>query len=122
MSEHDEQVKLFQLIDYHAYQYMEFLAVFAVPNGGHRHKATAARLKAEGVKAGVWDVLCPVNNGEYNGLAIEMKYGKNGLTPEQEDWAERFEYIEWKTEVHYDGIEAFNAICDYLGRPDLKVK
>ena len=30
----------------------------AIPNGGHRNKATAGRLKAEGVKRGVPDISC----------------------------------------------------------------
>lgn len=31
--------------------------LFAVPNGGHRHPATAKKLKAEGVVAGIPDML-----------------------------------------------------------------
>lgn len=34
--------------------------MFAIPNGGLRHKATAGNLKAEGVKAGVPDIMLPV--------------------------------------------------------------
>lgn len=30
---------------------------FHVPNGGHRHAVVAGKLKAQGVKAGVWDCL-----------------------------------------------------------------
>ena len=42
--------------------------IFAIPNGGHRNKATAARLKATGALAGVWDLFCPDRR-----LWIEMK-------------------------------------------------
>lgn len=56
---------------------------FAIPNGGARSKITAAILKAEGVTAGVPDIALPVARGGCNGLWIEMKHGRNKLSPEQ---------------------------------------
>lgn len=56
---------------------------FAVPNGGHRSKAVAGKLKAEGVRAGVLDVCLPKPVGESHGLWIEFKAGSNKPTPEQ---------------------------------------
>ena len=41
MSEHDEQVAVVEWCD------LNGIPVFAIPNGGMRHKRTAARLKAE---------------------------------------------------------------------------
>lgn len=35
--------------------------LFAVPNGGFRNKATAGKMKAEGVVAGVSDILYPAS-------------------------------------------------------------
>lgn len=56
--------------------------IFAIPNGGWRSRATAARLKAEGVARGVPDMFVP-----YYRLWIEMKRVKDGrLSPEQRDW------------------------------------
>lgn len=53
--------------------------IFAVPNGGHRGKVTAMRLKAEGVTRGVPDLYIP----EWR-LWIEMKRQKGGrLSKEQ---------------------------------------
>lgn len=46
---------------------------YHVPNGGHRMKAVAARLKAQGVKAGVSDITLPMARGGYFGLYIEFK-------------------------------------------------
>ena len=59
--------------------------IFAVPNGGARHVAVAAKLKAEGVKRGVPDVCLPVSRGGYHGLWIELK-APGGRTSEAQDW------------------------------------
>ncbi len=42
-------------------------------NGGHRVKAVAAKLKAQGVKAGVSDICLPMARGGWFGLYIEFK-------------------------------------------------
>ena len=56
--------------------------LFAIPNGGWRSKATAIKLKVEGVSRGVPDLFVP-----QFGLWIEMKRIKGGrLSPEQKDW------------------------------------
>lgn len=55
--------------------------IFAIPNGGHRSKTTAARLKAEGVVKGVPDLFIP----DW-GMWIEMKRENGGrLSKEQEE-------------------------------------
>ena len=55
MSEHDEQVLIFKWARLSEGRWPELALLFAIPNGGHRHKAVAAKLKAEGVRAGVPD-------------------------------------------------------------------
>ncbi|WP_109514778.1 VRR-NUC domain-containing protein [Pseudomonas ovata] len=47
--------------------------MFHVPNGGHRVKAVAAKLKAQGVRAGVPDLVLPMARGGFFGLYIEFK-------------------------------------------------
>jgi len=47
--------------------------IYHVPNGGHRVKAVAAKLKAQGVKAGIPDLKLPMARGGYFGLYIEFK-------------------------------------------------
>ena len=50
-----------------------FALIFHVPNGGHRHKTVAIKLKQQGVKAGVPDLVLPMARGGYFGLYIEFK-------------------------------------------------
>lgn len=56
--------------------------IFAIPNGGSRGIREAAKLKAEGVSAGVPDLFIP----EWL-CWVEMKKTKGGrVSPEQADW------------------------------------
>lgn len=77
-TEHEEQrevVKWFR-------QTYKGVRIFAIPNGGQRSIAAAARLKVEGVSAGVPDLHVPAWS-----LWIEMKRSKGGsVSAEQKDW------------------------------------
>lgn len=67
-----------------AYQYPHLTGrLFAVPNGGGRSKVDAARLKAEGVVAGVSDLILLKPNRRHHALCIEMK--KPGSASRQSD-------------------------------------
>lgn len=69
-------------------QYSKLL--FAVPNGGARRIREAQILKAEGVTAGVSDLILLVARGGYNALCIEMKRESSSsrLSPAQKEWQE----------------------------------
>lgn len=56
--------------------------ILAIPNGGSRSKSQGGKLKAEGVSAGVPDLLIP------NGMVwVEMKRSKGGsVSAAQRDW------------------------------------
>ena len=56
------------------------LVYWAVPNGGKRSKVEAARLKAEGVRAGVPDVHF-IFRGVFH--VLEIKTNKGRVSPEQ---------------------------------------
>ncbi len=69
--EGNEQTILFTWIDL---QYpRESKLIYHVPNGGHRHKATAGKLKGQGVRAGMPDINVDIARGGYFGLRIEFK-------------------------------------------------
>jgi hypothetical protein len=90
--------------------------LFHVPNGGHRHPAVAAQMKAAGVKRGVPDILFPIAFGQYHGLAIEMKAGVNRTTKEQVVWLDVLEEQGWRTAVCYGWVRAAIIIVEYIGR------
>ena len=95
------------------------LLLTAVPNGGQRHKAVAAKLKAEGVKAGVPDILVfewapRAHAGMYCGLAIEMKVKPNKPTLAQVAWMDALKRRGWSCVVVYSADEAWAALASYL--------
>lgn len=79
VSEEVEQMQLFTWAAWVSGIYPELTLMFHIPNGGHRNKATAAKLKAAGVKAGVPDLFLPVAKGGYFGLFIELKRADGGV-------------------------------------------
>ena len=86
----------------------------SIPNGGSRNKIEAARLKREGVKAGVLDVFLPYPSKGFHGLYIEFKYGKNKLTDNQKEFQEYANRVGYKTVVAYTWGEAKEAVKWYL--------
>lgn len=60
--------------------------LFAVPNGGRRDVTTAAKLKAEGVVAGVADLILLKSNHDYGALLVEMKTLKGRQRDSQKQW------------------------------------
>ena len=62
--------------------------IFAIPNGEKRSASTGARLKAEGVSAGVPDLFVPSWC-----LWVEMKTATGKLSPAQKHWIAYLESI-----------------------------
>lgn len=105
-------------VEWFALQYPKLAGrLFAVANGGGRSKAEAARLKAEGVVAGVSDLILLKRNREYGALLIEMK------TPERQSH-QSDRQVWWQQTVTADGeykyvvcrslTEFTQAVNDYL--------
>jgi hypothetical protein len=114
ISEHGAQVALIKTTNMHTGQRPELALLFAVPNGGKRDKRTAAKLKAEGVRAGVPDLCLPVARGVYHGLFIEMKVGRNKAEPEQLWWIEQLTRQGYYCQICYDWSKAMEILIDYL--------
>lgn len=102
--------------------------LFAIPNGaGWLHPKTQQRLKREGRKAGVPDLMLAVH--EYAspipayacaGLFIEMKREGGGIvSKEQRDWHQRLIQQRFTVVVCEGATAAWGAICEYLDRNDL---
>ena len=97
--------------------------IYHVPNGGHRHKLVAIKLKEQGVKAGVPDLVLPMARGGYFGLYIEFK-----ATPpiDAAVSASQDAYIQELTEQGYlaivcrGHIDALEAIRAYLLQPQTR--
>lgn len=67
------------LIKWWRLQYPQYeMLLFHIPNGGWRNFKTAARLKKEGVVAGVADLFLAIPSGKRHGLFIEMKRKDGG--------------------------------------------
>lgn len=107
--------------------------LFAIPNGGERHKAVAGKMKAEGAKSGVYDLFLPVprdyverheegvTQGHYNGLFVEMKepgrrnHKDGGLSDNQIIFRDNMQAQGFAMETCYTWDEAFNVLLKYLG-------
>ncbi len=81
--EHDEQAAFMEMCRLRRGKYPVLARIYAVPNGGHRHKATAAKMKEEGQRAGVLDVALDVPLGGYHGFKLEMKAVGGTITEDQ---------------------------------------
>ena len=113
-SEHVEQVALMRWATFARARFPELVLLYAVPNGGHRHKATAARLKAEGVKRGVPDVCLPVARSGAHGLYIEIKTERGKATSEQLGWIRALRRQGYVAEVCRGWESARSMIEHYL--------
>lgn len=112
-TEHQEQVVV---IDWFDMQYPALAGrLFAVPNGGHRHKAVAAQLKAEGVRAGVPDLWLPIPCHGFHGLIIEMKRRRGGqASTEQTGWLNFLDVHGYLAVLCAGADPAMQTIKDYL--------
>lgn len=122
MSEHDTQVAFFYAVRFMENRHPELKWFHAIPNGGQRNKAVAAKLKAEGVQRGIPDSFLPYPANGKNGLYIEFKNGTNKLTPEQKEFLETAEQNGYAVGVAYTADEALKILEDYLGNLDFEYK
>lgn len=114
-TEHAEAAMLMRACRAAEGRHPELRLLYAIPNGGHRARRTAAQMKAEGVRAGVPDYHLPVARGGHIGLWVELKRTKGGrLQPEQRAWLAALQAQGHRVAVCKGWESAFDLICDYL--------
>ena len=132
LSEHDEQVALFQWKDAIAREYPDLCMMYAIPNGAFygnnmiriRGKEVPARIiqanrmRAEGLQPGMLDICLPVARDGYHGFYWEMKVKPNKPSEEQEWWMEQLAKQGYKVGWGYGQDEAKKAICEYMSIPN----
>lgn len=95
-------------------RFPELKFMFHVPNGGTRDKREAGAFKAQGVKPGVPDICLPVRRLQWSGLWIEMKYGNNRPSPEQNAYLTFLQSQGFATVVCYSWVHASQMVESYL--------
>lgn len=111
MTEHAEQSSL---IAWFHTQYPQHL-IFAVPNMGKRDYALAAYLKAEGLTAGVPDLVIPMPRKGYHGLFIELKKpGGKKPNENQQYWLEQLTAQGYLATVAFGFEPARQIITEYF--------
>ncbi len=82
-------------------------------NGVKMTKAQAGRAIAQGMLSGVPDLFLPVPKNGYHGLFIEMKYGSNKVTENQEKFLQNAANVGYAVSVCYSANEAIKTIENY---------
>ncbi|WP_460420802.1 VRR-NUC domain-containing protein [Pseudomonas sp. ZL2] len=97
--------------------------IYHVPNGGHRHKLVAIKLKEQGVKAGVPDLVLPMARGGHFGLYIEFKAKPPfdaAVSPSQDAYIQALLDQGYLAIVCRGSIDAIEAIRAYLLQPQTR--
>jgi hypothetical protein len=114
-TEHDEQVALMDYCWANRQKHPELSLLFAIANAGAgAQRGQAGKMKAEGVKAGVPDMLLPVARNGYHGLFIEMKRTGGVLSPIQLAWIARLKQEGYMVRVCYGFEQARDVLVGYL--------
>lgn len=113
--EEREQIALIAWRDLFAPRYPEIGWLHAIPNGYKMGPRQAARAKAAGLSAGVWDLFLPYPCNAC-GLYIEMKSARGRLSADQIAFRQELEVF-YIFLVCRSWIDAARGICDYLEWP-----
>lgn len=112
---HPESKLQIQCVTWFKYQYPHLAPLmFAVPNGGSRDKREAAIMKAEGITAGVSDLILNIRGGLHTQLAIEMKDVKGRQSPEQKRYQRYAEAVGIKYIICRSFQDFKDEVINYL--------
>lgn len=112
--EHWHAVNLMRCVKAHEHDYQELCRFYAIPNGGHRSKATAGKMRAEGVRSGVPDYCLPVARDGAHGLYIELKRPTGKPSTEQESWINNLNAEGYIAKVAVGWWDAWQVLAMYL--------
>ncbi len=113
-SEELEQETVFAWAEYQANAHPELRFMYHIANEGKRSRTAGGRLRAVGMKRGVPDICLPAPRGNYHGLYVEMKFGKNKPTKEQLNYLIFLNSQGYFVKVCYSADEAIKTIAEYL--------
>lgn len=91
------------------------LMLIGIPNGVRTTERQVAILKAEGMLAGVADLLLLLPAMGYTMLAIEMKTDKGRQSPRQQAWQQEAE----RHGIRYEVVRSFDEF-NYLIEPYMR--
>lgn len=119
--EEDIQAAYFSLVRQMGEDDHRWNSICAIPNGGYRGKKAGAKMKREGQKAGVWDILIPWPTEIYPFGFIESKRPRfrkrknGGLSEDQIKWAVQMDEAGAFLKVCYSTRELYEATVEYFG-------
>lgn len=114
-TEAQEQTTLFQWAEIMTRKWPELRILHHIPNGGSRNAIEAARLKAQGVRAGVPDIFLPCARNGFHGLYIELKRQKGGrVSVEQKKMILALQCQGYRVEVCEGWEKARDVITEYM--------
>lgn len=132
ITEHEEQVVFVATVQMYFRNEPTFIPqlFFSVPNGawlGGKSYAMYNRLKAEGVRPGVADLLYLQPRGQYAYLAIEMKapdkLGKTGaVSPDQQEFLDAVRRNGGHAVVCFSADGAIHTFNEYMKLPIKKLE
>ena len=120
LSEHDHQVLLFRWADAMGFRLPELSEMFAVPNGARTSMRTAKKLKAEGLKKGIEDIILLVPRAGFHGLLIELKKADgvaSDVSPDQRSWHDVHRARGYCVDVCFGWERARDSLMFYLDQP-----
>lgn len=90
---------------------------FHPPNGGHRNKIVASKLKRQGAKPGVPDIFIDLPRGGYHGFRAEHKAAKphtSAVSEKQKEWIERLSCAGYYAVVTVGLDQLMDEVKNYL--------
>jgi len=118
--ESEEQTAIIEWANIMQHRVPELALLYHVPNGGSRNVVEAKRLKAQGVKSGVPDLVLPVARGKYHGLYIELKTLRGRVSDTQKQWLDALRNQGYAAIVCRGADEAIAMIAKYLAGEEVQ--